>query len=77
MAVKTITIDLRAYEALSRHKAAGQSFSDVIKQHFETRHTAAELRFALGDLSVSEETLDAAERIARTRRRTRARVARS
>lgn len=34
MSVKTITIDMPAYTLLSRNKAEGQSFSDVIKAHF-------------------------------------------
>ncbi len=58
MAVKTITIDMDAYEALRRHKGAGQSFSDVIKEHFGGRTTGAALRRVVAELDVAESTLD-------------------
>lgn len=76
MAVKTITIDLDAYEALARRKRQGQSFSDVIKEHFATGGTGRDLleathRFALGD-----DALDAAEARVVERQRDRARAVR-
>lgn len=76
MAVKTITIDLEAYEALARHKRKGDSFSRVIKDHFSRRRTARDLLTVLGDLRLSEDTLAAAERLVRERRKERARAPR-
>jgi predicted CopG family antitoxin len=61
MAVKTITIDIEAYELLSRSKRAGQSFSQVIKEHFSSAKRGRDLKAALQDLSISEEALDAIE----------------
>lgn len=58
MATKTITIDLKAYEALKRRKREGQSFSDVIKEHFDRGATGRELLHLLDGLEISDETLD-------------------
>jgi predicted CopG family antitoxin len=62
MAVKTITIDLEAYALLARHKAEGQSFSQVIKAHFGPQPTAARFRERVRGLRVSRPALDAMER---------------
>ncbi|MDP2956103.1 MAG: antitoxin VapB family protein [Longimicrobiales bacterium] len=67
MAVKTITIDLDAYEALKRRKRQGQSFSDVIKEHFTRGTTAAALRRAVQGLDVDESTLAAVDALLRDR----------
>jgi predicted CopG family antitoxin len=74
MAVKTITIDLDAYEALARQKRPGQSFSDVIKQHFASGSTGRDLLEAVRRHRLSEEALDEMEARVRARRRSRARI---
>jgi predicted CopG family antitoxin len=74
MAVKTITIDLEAYEALARHKRKGDSFSRVIKEHFGRRRTARDLRDALAELRLSEDTLSALDGVIRSRRKSPARA---
>jgi predicted CopG family antitoxin len=76
MAVKTITIDIEAYELLARHKQSGQSFSTVIKRHFGPRRTAATLLRALPELILEEETLRQIEAQMKERRRHPARAAR-
>jgi len=76
MAVKTITIDMDAYEILARHKQPGQSFSVVIKKHFGPRKTAAALLRALPSLTLKEETLDQIEAQVKERRRHPARIPR-
>ncbi len=76
MAVKTITIDVDAYEILARQKRPGQSFSTVIKEHFGTRKTAAALLRALPSLTLKEGTLDQIEAQIKERRRHPARIPR-
>jgi predicted CopG family antitoxin len=74
MAVKTITIDLEAYEALARRKRKGESFSRVIKEHFGRRRTGRDLAALLSEIRLSESTLARTERIVEARRRARARA---
>jgi predicted CopG family antitoxin len=74
MAVKTITIDLEAYEALARRKQPGQSFSDVIKRHFASGSTGRDLLEAVRRFPLAEDTLDAVEAQLRARRRGRSRI---
>ncbi|MGH7543723.1 MAG: antitoxin VapB family protein [Gemmatimonadota bacterium] len=74
MATKTITIDLEAYEALKRRKRKGQSFSDVIKDHFSTGATGNEFRRALIELRLDASTLDLLDDLVRRRGSDPARV---
>lgn len=73
MPVKTITIDHEAYEILSRHKRAGQSFSQVIKERLGRRMTGRDLLRLAAQVRVTEKTLDAVDAQVRARRRSRAR----
>jgi len=74
MAVKTITIDLEAYDALARLKKPGQSFSQVIKAQFGPRKTVASFRRALRGTVVSEHTLKAIDDVITSRRKSVPRV---
>ena len=76
MAVKTITIDLTAYETLSRLKRDGQSFSDVIKKELGRRKRASDLLVGLDSMAVSRRTLAGIESQVKARRQNRARAAR-
>ena len=73
MAVKTITIDLQAYEMLKRHKREGQSFSQVIKEHFTAPKTGRDLRASLERLSLAGEAVEAIDRLVEGRREDSAR----
>jgi predicted CopG family antitoxin len=74
MAVKTITIDMEAYDTLSRHKRAGQSFSQVIKAHFGPQPTAGRLLERLKTIRISADALDAMDEVVRDRKRHPARA---
>jgi predicted CopG family antitoxin len=76
MAVKTITIDMEAYTLLSRHKEAGQSFSEVIKAHFGPEPTAGRFRALARGIRLGADALDGMERQMRARRAEPARAAR-
>ncbi len=74
MAVKTITIDLEAYERLSRLKD-GDSFSQVIKKYLPAPgSTAGDLLVSLDAAEVSDETLTAIEGVVADRRQHPVRV---
>jgi predicted CopG family antitoxin len=74
MAVKTITIDLEAYEALARRKRKGESFSRVIKEYFGRRSTGRDLTALLPEICLSDSTLRQLDGLVRGRRRDRARA---
>ena len=75
MAVKTITIDMDAYDALRRHKRDGQSFSDVIKAHFGGKTTGSALSRVVAGLDVGDATLDEVDRLIESRAHDAARAA--
>lgn len=74
MAVKTITIDMEAYTLLSRHKEGGQSFSQVIKQHFGPQPTAGRFATLVRSVHLSEAAIDAMDQQVKHRRKDLARA---
>lgn len=67
MPVKTLTIDLEAYEILSGYKRDGQSFSQVIKERLGRGTTGGDLLRAVAQLRLAGETLDAIDAQVRAR----------
>ena len=74
MAVKTITIDMDAYDILSRHKKPGQSFSQVIKEHLGGRKTGRQLERALRGFRISDDALDSMEGQLQARKNSKAKA---
>ena len=68
MAVKTITVDLEAYELLARRKRPGMSFSQVIKVHLGRGRTARDLLATARSSPLGPKTLDAVEELIRFRK---------
>jgi predicted CopG family antitoxin len=68
MAFKTITIDLEAYEILSRYKEGGKSFSKVIKEQLGHKRTGRDLLRILENLDISEATVDSIDAQVKARR---------
>ena len=54
MGVKTITITLKAYQALLKHKKEGESFSDVIIRLTKTCGDLLDLAGAWSDVTPEE-----------------------
>lgn len=68
MAVKTITIDMEAYELLSKARTGSESFSKVIKHTFgPAGKDAHSLLAALDSIRVSEPVLAALEKVVASR----------
>ena len=59
MPIRTITIDLEAYELLRRRKRGGASFSRVIKEPFGAPRKGRDLLAAIEGLTFDGETLEA------------------
>jgi predicted CopG family antitoxin len=67
MAVKTITIDVAAYELLSAEKRGGESFSKVIKRRLRPSRTARALLDSLPACVLADETLTRLEEVVASR----------
>jgi predicted CopG family antitoxin len=69
MPVKTITIDMEAYDMLSSSKRKDESFSRVIKRKFRCAGTAKALFERLDEVCLSESSLKTLEAIYKKRQK--------
>jgi len=67
MAVKTITIDLEAYERLAAEKRKDESFSQVIKRRCKRATTAVGLLAHLDEICLSPAALRRLDEVVRSR----------
>jgi predicted CopG family antitoxin len=67
MPVKTITIDMEAYDLLAAEKRNDESFSRVIKRKFRRTSTAKVLSERLDEVCLSESALKALDKILKER----------
>ena len=67
MPVKTITIDMEAYDLLPGEKRGKESFSRVIKRKFRSASTARVLLERLDEVCLSEGALKSLDKIVRAR----------
>jgi len=67
MPVKTITIDMEAYDLLPGEKRGKESFSRVIKRKFRNASTARVLLERLVEVCLSEGALKSLDKIVRAR----------
>lgn len=64
MAVKTITIDIEAYETLVRARQGNESFSTVIKNTLgAASHTGDALLRGLSEIDAGDDFLEAMDRV--------------
>ncbi len=57
-----------------RRKREGQSFSQVIKEHFDAPKTGRDLSAALGEVAFSDQALEALDQLVKSRRQDAART---
>ncbi len=68
MAVKTITIDMEAYDLLSKEKRDDESFSKVIKRTIKSnKKTAENLLKNLDSFTLSDESIENIEKLVMSR----------